>query len=68
MTYTLAQISGFTAAAAYDERERERTRAIHLADAMRTAMWADQGDWKNYLDALSGKAPVQLKQGTTTHG
>lgn len=70
MTYTLAQIRGFTAAAAHDERERERERAhlAHTANTIRTAMWADQSEWQAYQAELSGKALAPQKQGTTTHG
>ncbi|HEL5026756.1 TPA: hypothetical protein UOA81_001949 [Stenotrophomonas maltophilia] len=68
MTYTLAQIRGYTAAAAYDEHERERARLAHTASAIRTAMWADKDEWQAYQAELSGKAPVPQKQGTTTHG
>ncbi len=68
MTYTLAQIRGFTVAAAHDERERERAHLAHTANAIRTAMWAEQSEWQAYQAELSGKAPAPQKQGTTTHG
>lgn len=71
MTYTLAQIKGFTAAAAHDESERERARLAHFAHfagAIRMAMWAENNEWQAYQDVLSGKAPAPQKQGTTTHG
>ncbi len=68
MTYTLAQIRGFTAAAAHDERESERARLAHTATAIRTAMWAEQSEWQAYKAELSGKAPAPKNQGTTTHG
>ncbi|MBH1836379.1 hypothetical protein I5T88_10900 [Stenotrophomonas maltophilia] len=71
MTYTLAQIRGYTAAAAHDEDERERARVAHFAqfaEAIRMAMWADQSEWRAYQDSLIGKAPAPKNQGTTTHG
>lgn len=67
MTYTLVQIRGYTAAAAHDERERERAHLAHTANAIRTAMWADQSEWQAYQAELSDKAPVPQKQGTPTH-
>jgi len=68
MTYTLAQIRGYTAAAAHDEHERERARLAHTANAIRAAMWAEQSEWQAYQAELSGKAPAPKNQGTTTHG
>ncbi len=71
MTYTLAQIRGYTAAAAHDEHERERARDARFAqfaEAIRMAMWADKNEWQAYQAELSGKTPAPRNQGTTTHG
>ncbi|MBH1477315.1 hypothetical protein I5U59_15165 [Stenotrophomonas maltophilia] len=60
----MAQISGFIAAAAQDDRER----VAQFAVATRMAMGAEQGDWQLYLNALSGKTPSQQYKGVKTHG
>lgn len=60
MTYTLAQLRAFTAAAAQDDRDR----IADLAVATRMAMGAPAADWQLYLAALRGKALQGQKQGT----
>lgn len=54
MTYTLAQLRAFTAAAAQVERDR----IAELAVATRMAMAAPAADWQMYLAALRGQAPA----------
>ncbi|WP_158230136.1 hypothetical protein [Stenotrophomonas maltophilia] len=55
MTYTLAQLRAFTAAAAQVERDR----IAEFAVATRMAMAAPAADWQLYLAALRGQAPAQ---------
>jgi len=64
ITYTLAQLRGFTEASARDDLDR----VAQFAVATRMAMGAEPADWQKYLAALSGQATAQQKQGTTTHG
>lgn len=64
MTYTLAQLRAFTAAAAQDDRDR----IAEFAVATRMAMAAPAADWQMYLAALRGHAPVGQTQGKVTHG
>jgi len=64
MTYTLAQLRGFTAAAAQDDRDRVADYAV----ATRMAMAAPQADWRAYLAALSNPVPAGKQPGTDNHG
>lgn len=64
MTYTLAQLRGFTAAAAQDDRDRVAEYAV----ATRMAMAAPASDWQMYLAALRGAANVTQQPGSTPHG
>ncbi|RRU09656.1 hypothetical protein EGJ03_09470 [Stenotrophomonas maltophilia] len=63
MTYTLAQLRAFTAAAAQNDRDR----IAEFAVATRMAMAAPAADWQMYLAALRGP-PVGQTQGKVTHG
>lgn len=64
MTYTLAQLRGFTAAAAQDDRDR----IADLAVATRMAMAAPPADWQLYLAALRGQSQPPPQSGTSTNG
>lgn len=64
MTYTLAQLRGFTAAAAQDDRDRVAEYAV----ATRMAMAAPASDWQMYLSALRGQAGTPPQSGTSTNG
>lgn len=64
MTYTLAQLRGFTAAAAQDDRDR----IAELAVATRMAMAAPAADWQQYLAALRGQSQPFPQSGTSTNG
>ncbi|AWB80054.1 hypothetical protein B7H26_19905 [Stenotrophomonas maltophilia] len=64
MTYTLAQLRAFTAAAAQVERDR----IAELAVATRMAMAAPAADWQMYLAALRGQVPAQQRQGISNDG
>jgi len=60
----LAQLRGFTAAAARDDCDR----VAQFAVATRMAMGAEAGDWQKYLAALSGQAQHQQNQGKQSNG
>ncbi|HHA2690797.1 TPA: hypothetical protein ACOEPG_002775 [Stenotrophomonas maltophilia] len=64
MTYTLAQLRGFTAAAAQDDRDRTAEFAV----AARMALAAPPADWQMYLAALRGQAGTPPQSGTSTNG
>ena len=64
MTYTLAQLRGFTDAAAQDDRNQ----IAELAVATRMAMAAPPADWQLYLAALRGQTQPSPKSGTSTNG
>ncbi|WP_313493759.1 hypothetical protein [Stenotrophomonas sp.] len=54
MRFTLAQLRGFTAAAARDERQR----LADLALAVRIAFGADAAGWRQYQNLMTGLAPA----------
>ncbi|UGB22602.1 hypothetical protein [Stenotrophomonas maltophilia] len=64
MTYTLAQLRGFTAAAAQDDRDH----IAELAVATRMAMAAPPADWQLYLAALRGQTQPPPKSGISPNG
>ncbi|MBN7830657.1 hypothetical protein J5H37_12000 [Stenotrophomonas maltophilia] len=64
MTYTLAQLRGFTAAAAQDDRDH----IAQLAVATRMAMAAPPADWQLYLAALRGQSQLPQQPGTSPNG
>jgi len=64
MTYTLAQLRGFTAAAAQDDRDH----IAEIAVATRMAMAAPPADWQLYLAALRGQSQSPPQPGTSTNG
>jgi len=64
MTYTLAQLRGFTAAAAQDDRDH----IAQLAVATRMAMAAPTADWQQYLASLRGQTQPPPKSGISSNG
>ncbi|HDS1145986.1 TPA: hypothetical protein QDZ88_001018 [Stenotrophomonas maltophilia] len=64
MTYTLAQLRGFTAAAAQDDRDH----IAELAVATRMAMAAPPADWQLYLAAQRGRSQPRPQSGTSING
>lgn len=63
MRFTLAQLRGFTAAAARDERQR----LADLALAVRIAFGADAAGWRQYQNLMTGPAPARLQE-PPSHG
>lgn len=55
MRFTLAQLRGFTAAAARDERQR----LADLALAVRIAFGADAAGWQKYQNLMTWAAPAR---------
>lgn len=55
MHFTLAQLRGFTAAAARDERQR----LANLALAVRIAFGADAAGWQQYQNLMAGTGTAQ---------
>lgn len=49
MTYTLAQLHAFVAAAGREDRQREASMAV----AVRMGMGADKNQWSDYLRRMN---------------
>lgn len=58
MRFTLAQLRGFTAAAARDERQR----LADLASAVRIAFGADAAGWRQYQNLMTGQVPARPEE------
>ncbi|WP_075676129.1 hypothetical protein [Stenotrophomonas sp. TD3] len=64
LSYTLAQLRAFTAAAARDDR----LRMADFALAMRVAFGADAAGWQKYQTLMTGAGPVHPTKESPTHG
>ncbi|HDS1220269.1 hypothetical protein NJH49_09000 [Stenotrophomonas maltophilia] len=64
LTYTLAQLRAFTAAAARDDRQR----LSDLALVVRIAFGADATGWQQFQNAMTGAARPGTTTETPTHG
>ncbi|MEJ6328649.1 hypothetical protein Q2B95_08275 [Stenotrophomonas maltophilia] len=64
LTYTLAQLRAFTAAAARDDRQR----LSDLALVVRIAFGADAAGWQQFQNAMTGAARPGTTKETPSHG
>ncbi|KRG43055.1 MULTISPECIES: hypothetical protein [Bacteria] len=64
LSYTLAQLRAFTAAAARDDR----LRLVDFALAMRVAFGADAAGWQKYQTLMTGGDPVHPPKELPTNG